>query len=172
MRVGLKYFPEDIQERCNLKETVDADRHVYIQIKWGMYSLKQAAYVAYEHLKKQLQQYGYQSIVGTVGLLWHRTRKTKFCFSVDNFGIKYYSNDDAQHLFTCLSKHYKHTGSWAGNNYCGMTLDWQYQEGYFAVSMPGYVDKVSKQLQHEATHQLQHTSHIHVQIIYGKQGCR
>ena len=82
--------------------------------------------------------------------------------------MKYYSKDDAQHLLTCINKHYKHTEDWEGKNYCGMTLDWHYNEGYVDVSMPGYVQKSLKRLQHCAKIKAQHSPHEHVPIIYGK----
>ena len=58
MKVKLKYFPEDIQQRYDLQSKVTSDGYVYIHIKRSMYGLKQATYLAYEHLKQQLYQYG------------------------------------------------------------------------------------------------------------------
>ena len=71
-------------------------------MKCGMYGLKEATILAYEHLKKNLAKYGCAPVQGTVGLWHHDTRPTKFCVCVDDFGIKYYSKDDAQHLVDSL----------------------------------------------------------------------
>ena len=74
-----------------------------------MYGLKQAAILAYENLVKNLAKHGYRPIKHTVGLWEHDTRRTKFCLCVDDFGIKYFSKDDAEHLLTALKENYKLT---------------------------------------------------------------
>ena len=67
-------------------------------IQKGMYGLKQAAILAYKQLVKNLKQYGYEPIEGTTGLWHHESRPTKFALCVDDFGVKYFSKDDAEHL--------------------------------------------------------------------------
>ena len=86
-----------------------ASRHIYIKIKKGMYGLKEAAILAYDNLKNNMKQYRYQQVLGTTGMWEHATRRTKFCICVDDFGIKYFSKDDAQHLLDWIEKHYKYT---------------------------------------------------------------
>ena len=53
-----------------------------------------------------------------------------------------------------------------------MKLDWPYQEGYSNVSMPGYVNKFLKRVQHETIHQPQYAQHKNEPIVYVKQGCQ
>ena len=72
-----------------------------------MYGLKQAAVLAYNQLKEKLLPKGYSLVKGTVGLWRHATRKTKFCLCVDDFGVKYYNKEDADHLLNSLRKNYK-----------------------------------------------------------------
>ena len=74
MRVKYKHIPEDIRIRYNLKTKVTKDDYVFICLEKGMYSLKQAALLAYNHLKENLAQDGYSPIIGTVGL-WKRRHK-------------------------------------------------------------------------------------------------
>ena len=50
MTVHISNFPDDIIERYNLQHIVDCNGYVFIQINKGMYGLKQAAVLAYEHL--------------------------------------------------------------------------------------------------------------------------
>ena len=38
----------------------------------------------------------------TPGIYYHKTRKTAFTLVVDEFGIKYNTKDDANHLLNCL----------------------------------------------------------------------
>ena len=79
MKVNYKHFPEDIRRRYKLQEKVTASGHIYIKIKRDMYGLKQAAILAYDNLKKNLEPHGYRPIVGTAGMWEHETRPTKFC---------------------------------------------------------------------------------------------
>ena len=81
-----------------------------------MYGFKQAAVLTYNNLKKNMEQYGYQPVLGTTGMWEHATRRTKFCVCVNDFGIKYFSKDNTQHLLDCLGKHYKYTTDWKGRN--------------------------------------------------------
>ena len=104
-----------------------------------MYGLKQAAILAYQQLEKILQPFGYFPEPHTVGIWAHKTRQTKFCLCVDDFGIKTFSTEDANHLLDALKSFYKISEDWTGNHYCGLTMEWYYNEGYVDVSMPGYV---------------------------------
>ena len=106
-----------------------------------MYGLKQAALLAYNNLKESLQPHGYTPIIGTVGMWEHKTRKTKFCLCVDDFGIKYFNKDDADHLVQSIKKTYECTIDWNGNNYCGLTIDWHYADAYIDISIPKFVQK-------------------------------
>ena len=89
MRILLKHIPEDIILQYNLRELVDDNGYIYIKITKGMYGLKQAAILAYTKLISILKPFGYHPIPHTVGMWQHKTRKTKFCLCVDDFGIKY-----------------------------------------------------------------------------------
>jgi hypothetical protein len=79
-----------------------------------MYGLKQAALLAYQHLVNQLAPHGYHPCPYTTGLWEHDTRPTKFCLCVDDFGVKYFSTADADHLLNSLRQHYKISVDWAG----------------------------------------------------------
>ena len=172
MKVQYKYFPEDIRQRYNLDSKVTPSGHIYIKINRGMYGLKQAAILAYDHLRKSLAPYGYKPVVGTVGLWKHESRPTTFCVCVDDFGIKYWSEDDKQHLLHALRKNFKITTDLQGKNYCGLQLDWNYKLGYVDISMPEYVWKSLKRLQHKPSVYPQFSPHQHVPITYGKPSTR
>ena len=170
MKVQYKHFPEDIRKRYNLESKVTDNGYIYVKIKKGMYGLKQAAILAYNELKKNLKKFGYHPITGTVGLWEHETKPTKFCVCVDNFGVKYFNKDDANHLIDSLQNHYKCTTDWEGKNYCGLTFDWQYEAGYVDVAMPKYVPKSLLRLGHIPKKYPQYSPHEHVPVRYGRPG--
>jgi hypothetical protein len=147
MRIPLKYLPEDIMIRYNLSEKIHQN-YIYCKIKKGMYGLKQAAILAYNHLKQNLAPYGYEPIPHTDGLWRHKTRKITFCLCVDDFGIKYFNKQDVDHLISALQTNYKLSTDWSGANFCGLTFDWHYQEEYVDVSMPQYIPELLKKLSH------------------------
>ena len=118
MRVRLKHIPNDIQERYNLRDLVTSDGWVYIRINKGMYGLRNAAILAYNNLKRKLAPFGYFPVESTVGLWAHKTRRTRFCLCVDDFGIQYHTQDDANHLLRAIGSNYNYTVDWTGTNCC------------------------------------------------------
>ena len=170
MKVQYKHFPQDIRDRYGLDQKVTPSGHIFIKIKKGMYGLKQAAVLAYEHLKEHLGKHGYHPIRETVGMWGHDSKPTKFCICVDDFGIKYFDKEDANHLLTCLRKEYRCTTDWEGKNYCGLTFNWNYTDGYVDVSMPGYVQDSLQRLGYKPKRQPQYAPHPHTPVKFGKKG--
>jgi hypothetical protein len=168
MKIKYKYFPADIRKKYELWKFVTADGYIYIRIKKGMYGLKQAALLAYQHLVKQLAPYGYRPCPYTTGLWKHDTRPTKFCLCVDDFGVKYFSKNDADHLLDALRANYKISVDWAGNNYCGLVINWNYAKNYVDISMPGYVANTLARLQHRSPARPQFAPHQWTQPAYGQ----
>jgi hypothetical protein len=102
-----------------------------------MYGLKEASILAYEQLKEHLAPHGYYAPMPfTPGLWQHSTCRTTFTLAVDDFGIKYFSKADAQHLFSALEEKYVIMTNWTGLTYLGFTLVWNYAEGWVDLSMP------------------------------------
>jgi hypothetical protein len=147
MRIPVRYLPQDIIDKYNLATKLH-NGYIYCRIKKGMYGLKQAAILAYKQLKKHLAPHGYEPIPHTDGMWKHKTRKTTFCLCVDDFGVKYFNKDDANHLIAALQHNYQVKTDWTGKNFCGLTFDWKYHQGYVDVSMPGYIQRLLAKLQH------------------------
>ena len=72
----------------------------------------------------------------------------------------------------CLEKNYKYTTDWKGKNYCGFTMNWNYDKGYVDVAMPGYVTASLQRLQHVPQKAPQYSPHVHTPIKYGMKGSR
>ena len=117
-----------------------------------MYGLKQAAILAYDYICQNLEPAGYHPVPGTVGLWKHTTRPIAFCLCVDDFGIKYFTKDDVNHLLEQIGTIYKYTTNWEGKDFCGLHFDWNYDKQYVDISMPDYVKKALKRLQYTPTH--------------------
>ena len=102
---------------------IDSDGYVYVEINEVMYGIKQAAFIAYQQMFKHLDGHGYYPIPFATGLWADRTLKTKFCLCVDYFGIKFFSQQDANHLLTALRHKYDVTVEWTGESYLGIDIN-------------------------------------------------
>jgi hypothetical protein len=61
---------------------------------------------------------------------------------VDDFGIKYWSKEDADHLCNVIGANFRYTVDLEGKNYCGLILDWNYALGYVNIHIPKYVQEI------------------------------
>ena len=123
MRIHSKYFSNDMKSKYSISSLVAADGYVYCKIKRGMYGLKQAARLAYDNLVTNLKKDGYFPDKYCPNIWSHESRPTKFCLCVDDFGVKYLTKDDAQHLITTLKQSYDITIDWSGRNFCCLDIE-------------------------------------------------
>mmetsp|Transcript_16468 Transcript_16468/g.23423 ORF Transcript_16468/g.23423 Transcript_16468/m.23423 type:complete len:160 (-) Transcript_16468:159-638(-) len=89
---------------------------------------------------------------------------------VDDFGVKYYSKADADHLINALAQDYKLTVDWTGSDFCGLNFDWNYDNKFVDVSMPKYLDNVLACFNHKIPHKPQYSPHPFQPVIYTKKG--
>ena len=67
-----------------------------------------------------------------------------------------------------LSEFYEMEEDWQGKLYCGITLDWNYREGYLNTSMPNYVVKQLTKYRHKAPKRPQNCPYEPEPRVYGK----
>ena len=169
MRVHRKYLPQEIIDEYGLtNDFYDSKGFVYMEIRKGMYGLKEAAILAYEQLRAHLAPFGYVPVTHTPGLWRHISRRTTFTLAVDDFGIKYFSRADADHLFAALATKYTLTIDWSGASYLGFKIDWNYSAGHVDISMPEYVPKALLTLRHVMPARPQHSPHRWTAPVYGQ----
>ena len=111
---------------------------------------------------------GYHPIPLTNGLFKHNKRKTIFALCVDDFGVKYHSQQDLQHLITSLRKYYDISIDYDGQKYCGLQLDWHYNKEYVDISMPSYIKKALKKYNHSSPLRPQYSPHCWNNPTYEK----
>jgi hypothetical protein len=140
MKMLLSRFPEEIIQKYNLK-ALAVDGWVYIEIRKGMYGLKQAGLLA-NQLLQRLSPFGYYPARLTPGLWLHNTWPISFTLVVNDFAVKYVGKQHAEHLRNALLRNYELTTDWKATVYSGMTLKWDYKNRTCDISMPGYVSYV------------------------------
>ena len=122
----------------------------------------------YKLLVKQLEKHGYFAIPLTNGLFAHKTLPTKFALCVNDFGIKKNLDQDLHHLIATLKKYYDISIDKEGLNYCRLTFDWHYREGYVDISIPKYVNKALAQFNHPTPNRPQYAPHKWTKPTYGQ----
>ena len=71
------------------------------------------------------------------------------CLCVDDFGVKCFNKNDAEHLLNLLQASYEYTVDKTGNNFCGLTMNWQYSKGYVDILMPKYIPHILERIKHK-----------------------
>jgi hypothetical protein len=132
-----------------------------------VYSLPQAGILANELLQRSLAKDGNRPTTHTPGLWTHDTRPISFSLVVDDFGVKYVGREHAENLMTCNKKNYNISSDWNGTSYCGLTLDWNYQDRTVDLYMPGYIKAALHKYQHPAPARPEHAPHTWNPPIYG-----
>jgi hypothetical protein len=165
MKMLLSRFPEEILQKYNLN-ALAVDGWVYIEIRKGMYGLKQAGLLANQLLQTRLTTFGYYLARHTPGLWLHKTRPISFTLVVDDFAVKYVGKQHAEHLRNALLQTYEITTDWSATVYSGMTLRWDNNNRTCDISMPGYVSNVLSKFQHDFPKHPQHTPSRYVTPVY------
>jgi hypothetical protein len=166
MRMLLSRFPQEIFEKYNLK-ALAVDGWVYIEIRKGMYRLKQAGLIANQLLQTRLAPFGYYPARHTPGIWLHKTRPITFSLIVDDFAVKYMGKQHADHLRNSLLQSYELTTNWEAKVYSGMSLKCDSKNRTCDISMPGYVSNLLSKFQYDAPKHPQHTPSKYVMPVYG-----
>jgi hypothetical protein len=101
MKMLLSRFPEEIIQKYNLN-ALAVDGWVYIEIRKGMYGMKQAGLLVNQLLQTRLAPFGYYPSRHTPGLWLHKTWPISFTLLVDDFAVKYVGKNHAEHLRNAL----------------------------------------------------------------------
>jgi hypothetical protein len=166
IKILLSRFPEEIIQKYNLNDLA-VDGWVYIEIRKGMFGLKQAGLLANQLLQTRLATFGYYRARHTPGLWLHITRFISFALVVDDFAVKYVGKQHAEHLRNDILRTYELITDWTAMVYSGMTLKWDYNKRTCDISMPGYVLNVLSKFQHDSPKHRQHTPSRYVTPVYG-----
>ena len=166
MKIHRKFIPQDIFDKYELADKLAGD-FVYVEIQKGMYGLPQSGRIANEWLKPHLEKWGCYECEHTHGLFKHETRPVMFALVVDDFGVQYIGKDNTEHLYECIKAKCTCTYEEEGDLCCGIKLEWNYDEHWVDLSMPGYVEKNLQRFTHIKPDKPQHAPHSCAEPIYG-----
>ena len=147
LKIPVKEIPTEIMDEFDLHRLVH-NACVYFVVVKGMYGLPEAGILAQQGLIEHIKPHGYIQDPLVPMLFVHNVSKLSFTLVVDDFGIKFFSRESAEHLIRILRLKYKITLDWEGKHYLGMTLRWDYVRRKVFLSIPGYVAKMEKRFKH------------------------
>ena len=102
IRVKLTDLPDEIIQEYKLREKANKKGCIFLKVVKGMYGLPQAGLLAQQQLIKRLNKAGYYQSESSPGFWKHEWRPISFSLVVDDFGVKYTSLEDANHLIDTL----------------------------------------------------------------------
>jgi hypothetical protein len=125
-----------------------------------MYGLPQAGILANKLLAKCLARKGYYQCCHTPGLRYHTFRPICFALVVDDFGVKYVDVTMRSTGSTHYGKTTKQFHAIGKENFfCGINLDWDYNNKIVKLSMPNYIEEALLHFQHPKPTQAQYQPH-------------
>jgi hypothetical protein len=166
MHLKLSGIPANVIEHNNLYKIATPDGYMYCEIQKGMYGLPQAGIIAQELLTDQLKLHGYSQSKTTPGLWKHNSHPIDFSLVIDEFGVNYIGKENAQHLLDTIQKYYRCLCDWDREQYCGLTITWDYDRCKVHLLMPTYVQKALQCFQHPPPRIQQKQPHSHVKKKY------
>eukprot|EP00957_Ditylum_brightwellii_P045481 3447868-Ditylum_brightwellii.AAC.1 len=100
------------------------------------------------------------------GLWCHKWCPVTFVLVVDKFGVKVTGNNHGNHLINALKEHYEITVNNEEKVFCGIHLDWDYNNKMIDLDMLGYIAKARTTYNHDKPRRLQHSPHKHIPTKY------
>jgi len=139
MFINIDTIPESIIDKYKLRDIVENGK-VVMEVSSTIYGLKEAGKLSQDRLVAHLSEYGYKQCRFTPCLFIHESNGAAFTLVVDDFLVKFQNQTAADHLIETLRKLYEITIDTAPTQkYIGITLEYNRDEGYLDMSMPGYI---------------------------------
>ena len=167
LKIPVRLFSDAILDELALRPYIE-NGFIHMEVVRTMYGLPQAGLLAQIGLVKLLNANGYieDSIIPM--LFTHRTNGIIFTLVVDDFLIKWRTQESIDHLLGVLRSKYEITSDIAASKYLGMTIEYDRARQYLRLSMPGYIAKVLQQFQHRIITP-QQSPGVYVPPRYGSQ---
>jgi hypothetical protein len=135
-----------------------------------MYGLPQAGKLSQTRLIRHLSTHEYIQCANTPCLFRLVTRDIMFSLVVDNFGVRYTNQCDADHLIQTLEANaYKLKVRPLGDAYLGMAIAFDRARKTVSLSMPGYVTKMLQRFRPQYLlpgHRAAKTRALHSVVLY------
>ncbi len=123
LKLKLTDIPQEVINKYDLISKATSNRHVYVKVCKGMYSLPQAELLSQKLLKECLNKHGHFQNNIIPGWWKHQRKTIKFTLVVNNFEGHYIGEEHARHLVSILKKNYDISMNQERKKYTELTLD-------------------------------------------------
>ena len=119
VRIKLEDIPQEVIKKYHLLEH---ERHgwFYFETFCGWYGLPKSGKLANNILITRLEDAHYYETATPTGLWRHKWRSIKFVLIIDDFGLEYVRNQDADHLASVLKNINDISQDWEGKKFAGI----------------------------------------------------
>ena len=151
MKIYLDHIPLSVLEELDISQFLKFDKNnrpfMFFDIVKTVPGLPQSGLLSQQRLVTLLNSCDYFE-TDTPMLFRHATLPITFTLVVDDFGIKYDSPSDLDHLISCLSQKYELKVHRTGNlyKYLGYTIDYDRTARTLELSMPDYIPAMLERL--------------------------
>ena len=97
VRIKISGTPDEVVAQYKLKEKVNSNGYIYIEVKIRMYGLPQSGMVAQQLLEQRLHKNGFSQSKAVPRLWTHNMWPISLTSVVDDFGIKYVGEEHAEY---------------------------------------------------------------------------
>jgi hypothetical protein len=101
MKIPLNIFPEWIIKQYDLSKHA-LNGFIYLEMRHVVWGLPQAGILANKLLQKWLLPHGYYKCANTPGLWKHKTHRIGLTLIVNDFGVKIFGKEHADHPIWCI----------------------------------------------------------------------
>ena len=126
MRIPRHLVPQEFIDEYGLERKI-YKVFLYYEIQKGIYGFPQAGKLANTLLRKRLDICRYIECMHTPGLWQHIFCPVQFTLVIDDFGVKFVVVEHLRNLVKSLEKFYGIVLEPTGSKYCGITLEWEYE---------------------------------------------
>ena len=151
-------MPQEFIDEYGLESKIHRG-FLYCEIRKGIYGFPQAGKIENTILKQRLATCGYIKCMHTPSLWRHIFRPVQFTLVVDDFGVKFVGGEHLWHLVESIKKFYEIVVDPKRSKYCGIELEWDYENRTVDLSMPHYVPTKLKEFDHPNPLRPQHALH-------------
>ena len=145
MRLKLRDLPEIMLKQHNLEAKATKESYVHVEIRY----IPQAGLIAQQLIKQRMNKMCYKQIDITLVFWMHEWCPIYFLLCVNDFGLKYFVKQHADHLMSVLREHFKISRDYKVKCYLGLYIYWDNNNCKLHLSMLACVADALTRFRHK-----------------------
>ena len=122
MKIQFRYITKEIIDEYNIQD-IASHGNVYVEIRKGMYGLKEAGIIAFNRLVTKLPLMA--TVLTSIPHAYGHTIHTKLCshLQLTTLALSASNVRMLKHLFNAIQESYTISTDWPGTSYCDLSID-------------------------------------------------